>query len=112
MDIKTLSFSHDSLTVQPDCGALVARNAATFAVAMLPLLRAGMRLEINLSSVQHIDGAGLGALLTCRHAMQREGCTLVLTQLQPGIEEALVACGLQALIAAPAEILAPSRWVH
>ena len=112
MDIKTLSFSHDTLTVQPDCGALVARNATTFAVAMLPLLRAGMRLEINLSAVQHIDGAGLGALLTCRHAMQREGCTLVLTQVQPGIEEALVSCGLQALIAAPAETLAPSRWAH
>ena len=78
MDIKTLSFSPDTLTVQPDCGALVARNAATFAVAVLRLLRQGMHLEVDLSSVRHIDGAGVGALLTCRHAMQREGCTLLL----------------------------------
>lgn len=112
MDIKTLSFSHDTLTVQPDCGALVARNAATFAVAMLPLLRAGMRLEINLSSVQHIDGAGLGALLTCQHAMRREGCTLVLTQVRAHVEAELDACGMHSLISAPAEILAPSSWAH
>jgi anti-anti-sigma factor len=101
MDIKTLSFSNDTLTVQPVCGALVARNAAAFAVAILPLLRSGLRLEINLSSVQYLDGAGLGALLSCRHAMQRLGCALVLTQVRPHVETELQACGLQSLLATP-----------
>jgi anti-anti-sigma factor len=112
MDIKTLSFSHDTLTVQPMCGALVARNAATFAVSMLPLLRPGLCLEIDLSSVGHIDGAGVGALVTCQHALQRQGCTLLLTQVKAHIKEELTACGLQALIAVPASIPLSSRWVH
>ena len=116
MDIKTLSFSSDTLTVQPDCGALVARNAATFAVAVLPLLRRGMCLEVDLSSVRHIDGAGVGALVTCQYAMQREGCTLVLIQVQAHIRQELQACGLQALLARP-EVLDMSislntRWAH
>ncbi len=112
MDIKTLSFSPDTLTVQPDCGALLARNAATFVVSVLPLLRPGLNLEINLSSLAHIDGAGVGALLTCRHAMQRQGCTLWLTHVAPHMAEELAACGLQDLLATPAGIAAPSRWVH
>jgi len=99
MDIKTLSFSNDTLTVQPLCSELVVRNAATFAVAIQPLLRSGLRLEINLSSVQYVDGAGLGALLSCRHAVQRLGCALVLTQVQPHLETELKACGLQSLLA-------------
>jgi anti-anti-sigma factor len=116
MDIKTLSFSSDTLTVQPDCGALVARNAATFAVAVLPLLRRGMCLEVDLSSVNYIDGAGVGALVTCRHAMQREGCTLVLTQVQTHIRQELEACGLQALLVRSDAIDLPislnTRWAH
>ena len=116
MDIKTLSFSPDTLTVQPDCGALVARNAATFAVAVLPLLRRDMCLEVDLSSVNYIDGAAVGALVTCRHAMQREGCTLVLTQVQAHIREELEACGLQALLARPEvrdmSISLNTRWAH
>lgn len=99
MDIVTLSFSHDTLTVQPVCRALVARNAASFAGAIVPLLRSGLRLEINLSSVQYLDGAGLGALLSCRHDMQRLGCVLVLTQVQPLLQAELKACGLQSLLA-------------
>lgn len=116
MDIKTLSFSPDTLTVQPDCGALVARNAATFAVAVLPLLRQGMHLEVDLSSVRHIDGAGVGALLTCRHAMQREGCTLLLTQVRAHIRQELEACGLKGLLARSDAIDLPislnTRWAH
>lgn len=112
MDIKTLSFSNDTLTVQPVVAALVARNAASFAGALEPLLRAGLRLEINLSSVGWIDGAGVGALLSCRHAMQRLGCTLVLTQVQPHLERELKACGLQALLAPASETSAPNQWVH
>lgn len=112
MDIKTLSFSTDTLTVQPVCSALVARNAATFAVAILPLLRSGLRLEINLSSVDHVDGAGLGALLSCRHAMQRLNCALVLTRVQPHLEMELEACGLQALLAPLDAAAAPNAWSH
>ena len=99
MDIKTLSFSDQALTVQPLCGALVARNAAAFASTMLPLMRPGMQLEINLSSVRHMDGAGLGAVLTCRHAMRRLGCSVVLTQVQAHLVQELNACGLQSLLA-------------
>jgi len=112
MNIKTLSFSNDTLTVQPVCGALVARNAATFAMAVLPLFRSGLRLEINLCSVQHMDGAGVGAMLTCRHAMQRLGCTLVLTQVQEHLKQELAACGLQALLAQPQDWSAPMGLVH
>lgn len=112
MNIKTLSFSNETLTVQPVCGALVARNAATFAVAMLQLLRPGLRLEINLSSVRHIDGAGVGAMLTCRHAMRRLGCALVLTQVPVPLEQELTACGLQALMVPSVDPSALSHWAH
>ena len=116
MDIKTLSFSSDSLTVQPDCGALVARNAATFAVAVLPLLRRGMCLEVDLSTVNYIDGAGVGALITCQYAMRREGCTLVITQVQAHIREELEACGLQTLLVRPEgldmSISLNTHWAH
>ena len=111
MDIKTLSFSNEALTVQPLCGALVARNAATFALAILRLLRPGQRLEINLSSVVHMDGAGLGAMLTCRHAMQRLGCSVVLIEVQEHLKQELQACGLQALLAPLADQSALNRRV-
>jgi anti-anti-sigma factor len=112
MEIKTLSIRNDTLTVQPVCGALVARNAARFAGALQPLLRYGLRLELNLSNVDRLDGAGLGALLSCGHAMRRLGCTLVLTQVQPHVERELQACGLQALLTPPPDTATPSHWVH
>lgn len=112
MDIKTLSFSNDTLTVQPLVAALVARNAADFAGSLQPLQRSGLRLQINFSSVDRVDGAGVGALLSCRHAMQRQGCTLVLTQVQPHLELELQACGLQALLAPPSESSVLPQGVH
>jgi anti-anti-sigma factor len=112
MDIKTLSFSNDTLTVQPLVAALVARNAAHFAGALQPLLRSGLRLEVNLSRVDRFDGAGVGALLSCQRAMQRQGCTLVLTQVQPHLERELQACGLQALLATPSDSPFSNHWVH
>lgn len=112
MDIKTLSFSNDSLVVKPLCTALVARNAADFAVSVLPLFQAGRRLEIDLSSVNHMDGSGVGALISCRHAMQRMGCTLMLTHVQMHLAEDLEACGLRALLTPPTELPATTHWMH
>lgn len=112
MDIKTLSFSSDTLVVKPLCTALVARNAADFAVSVLPLFQAGRRLEIDLSSVSHMDGSGVGALISCRHAMQRLGCALTLTQVQMHLAEDLEACGLQALLAPPAGLPASTHRMH
>ena len=98
MNITTLRSSTDTLTVQPRCSALVARNAAAFAEGLMPMRRLGLRLEIDLSEVRQLDGAGMGALLTCGHAMQREGCQMVLTQVDAALQAALQACGLDQLI--------------
>lgn len=112
MDIKTLSFSNDTLVVKPLCTALVARNAADFVDSMLPLYQAGRRLEIDLSSVSHMDGSGVGALISCRHAMLRMGCTLMLTHVQMHLAEDLEACGLQALLTPPVDLTATTQRLH
>ena len=112
MDIKTLSISNDTLVVKPLCTTLVARNAADFAVSVLPLFQAGRRLEIDLSSVSHMDGSGVGALISCRHAMQRMGCTLMLTHVQIHLAEDLAACGLWTLLTPPTELPATTHWMH
>lgn len=98
MDITTLQESNDTLTVKPRCSALVARNAADFALSLMSMQRHGLRLEIDLSGVRHVDGAGLGALMTCSHAMQRGGCQMVLTQIEKNVEAELQACGLGMLL--------------
>ena len=112
MDIKTLSFSNDTLVVKPLCTALVARNAADFADSVLPLLQEGRRLELDLSSVGHMDGSGVGALISCRHAMRRLGCMFMLTHVQMHLAEDLEACGLQALLVPPAEVSAAPYWMQ
>jgi anti-anti-sigma factor len=103
MEMTTLQMSDDTHTVQPRCGALVARNAADFAVALMPMRRRGLRLEIDLSLLRHVDSAGVGALLTCSHALQREGCEMVLTRVEPNLQDELQACGLERLLARSGE---------
>lgn len=98
MVIKTLGFSSHTLTLQPVCTALVSSNAAALAQGLLPMQRTGLRVEINLSSVGDLDGAGLGALLSCRHAMQRVGCEMLVTHVQPHIAQDLKTCGLEVLM--------------
>ena len=111
MELKTVSFGSDTLAVKPLCSALVARNAASFAVSVIPLLRPGLQLEIDFSDLVHIDGAGLGALISCRHATKRMGCDVVLTQVPMHLAEELEACGLRALLAPLTDDSAPTRPV-
>ena len=103
MDITTLRFSDNSCTVQPHCGALVARNAADFAVSLMPMRRRGLRLEIDLSLLRHVDSAGIGALLTCSRAFRSEGCEMVLTRVEQHLQDELQACGLERLLARSGE---------
>ena len=98
MNITTLRTSTGTRTVQPHCSALVARNAADFAECLMSMCCLGQRLEIDLSDVRQMDGAGMGALLTCGHALQREGCQMVLTQVDAQLQVAMQACGLDKLI--------------
>jgi anti-anti-sigma factor len=99
MHITTLQSRSDVHTVQPHCRALVSRNAAAFAEGLLPMNRQGLRLEIDLSEVRQMDGAGMGALLTCGQAIQREGGQLVLTHVAAPLKAELRACGLDSLLA-------------
>jgi anti-anti-sigma factor len=98
MDIITLRFSDNNCTVQPLYSALVARNAANFAVSLMRMSRFGLRLEVDLSRLRHMDGAGMGALVTCSHAMQRGGCQMVLTHVAQHLKDELRACGLNKLL--------------
>lgn len=103
MEMTTLQMSDGTRTVQPHCGALGVRNAAEFAVALMHMRRRGLRLEIDLSLLSHVDSAGVGALLTCSHALEREGCEMVLTQVNQHLKDELQACGLEWLLARSGE---------
>lgn len=98
MDTTTTRFNDGTYTVQPHGNALLARHAAAFVNGLIPLARTGLRLEIDLSRVTQMDSAGVGALVTCRHALQREGCEMVLTQVERRLSDELRSCGLQQLL--------------
>lgn len=94
MDITTLQTSHNTRTVLPRCSTLVARNAADFAVSLMSIPCLGLRLEIDLSGVRHVDSAGAGALLTCGQALKRRDCQMVLIGVEGQVKADLNACGL------------------
>ncbi|MDZ4163307.1 MAG: STAS domain-containing protein [Burkholderiales bacterium] len=71
-----LNLSHETqaLVIQPDAEHLDASNVKAFREAIAPLFQSHPRMVLDMSGLDFLDSAGVGALIAClRTAKEREG---------------------------------------
>jgi len=77
-------------------GELTIYTAADLAAQWLPHLGATPRMELDLSQVTEIDGAGLQLLLIGLREAPKAGTQITLTGRSKAVSETLELCNLQA----------------
>ncbi|MGN8277062.1 STAS domain-containing protein [Pseudomonas sp. SMN5] len=77
-------------------GELTIYTAADLAAQWLPRLGATPRMELDLSQVTEIDGAGLQLLLMALREAPKAGTRLTLTGRSQAVSETLKLCNLKA----------------
>ncbi|WP_426139681.1 STAS domain-containing protein [Pseudomonas sp. DWP3-1-2] len=84
---------NDTARVHID-GELTIYTAAELAAQWLPRLGETPRMEVDVSEVTEIDGAGLQLLLLARREASRAGTRLTLTGQSKVVMETLELCNL------------------
>ncbi|MGN8343139.1 lipid asymmetry maintenance protein MlaB [Pseudomonas sp. SMV71] len=77
-------------------GELTIYTAADLAAQWLPRLGATPRMQLDLSQVTEIDGAGLQLLLMALREAPKAGTRLTLTGRSQAVSETLKLCNLKA----------------
>lgn len=73
MQLQISQESH-ALVIQPDADHLDVSNVKSFREAIAPLLQSHTRLVLDMSRLDFLDSAGVGALIACLRATKdREG---------------------------------------
>ncbi|MCJ8203482.1 STAS domain-containing protein [Pseudomonas sp. RGM2987] len=85
----------DTAHVQID-GEQTIYTAADLSALWLPRLGATPRMEVDLSQITEIDGAGLQLLLMALREAPKAGTQLTLTGRSQAVNETLELCNLQA----------------
>ncbi|MDO7896017.1 STAS domain-containing protein [Pseudomonas citrulli] len=85
----------DTAQVQID-GELTIYTAADLSAQWLPHLGATPRMEVDLSQVTEMDGAGLQLLLMALREAPKAGTQLTLTGRSKAVTETLELCNLPA----------------
>ena len=85
--------SHDTAHVHID-GELTIYTAAELAAQLLPRLGETPRMEIDLSQVTEIDGAGMQLLMLASREASTAGTDLTLTGRSKAVMETLELCNL------------------
>jgi anti-sigma B factor antagonist len=69
-----LSQENQALVIQPEAEHLDASNVKAFREAIAPLFQTHPRMVFDMSRLDFLDSAGVGALIAClRTAKEREG---------------------------------------
>jgi anti-anti-sigma factor len=87
--------SDDTARVRID-GELTIYTVAELAGALLPQIGAAPRLELDLSQVTELDGAGLQLLAVIRREASIAGVALSVTGQSPVLIQALQLCRIEA----------------
>ncbi|WP_017475298.1 lipid asymmetry maintenance protein MlaB [Pseudomonas sp. PAMC 26793] len=87
--------SDDTARVRID-GELTIYTVAELAGALLPQIGAAPRLELDLSQITELDGAGLQLLAVIRREASIAGVALSVTGQSPVLIQALQLCRIEA----------------